>query len=609
VADRIPLTTIRVLRDRRNVLRFLRRNLISRLGGLVLLSVIVSHADQPAVIRAITISGNHALTVNQLMTVITERRGSTFSKLRINTDVASLLQRYHEEGYYFATVSLVPPVFSSDSAFVDVGFTIDEGEQTRIGTIELEGNTAFTRDEILQQFETHPGGFLDPRVLERDIDALLTRYERDGYPFTDIAIEEISRYQEESVSKLRLVLHFEEGEKVTIDEIHVAGNKETNEHVIVRESGIRPGDYYDQEEIEKIPQRLNRMNIFSRVEEPEFFVKKSGSGGLLLSVQEGNTSTFDGIIGYVPAPTADAQGYVMGLVNVTMRNLFGTARRLNVHWQRDDQLSQELSAQYVEPWVADLPVDASALFQQRQQDTTYVRRAFELKADLHVSDAFTVGGIFDQENVIPSSTLSGVVLSNSRTVTTGLELRYDSRDDIFSPTNGVNYRSDYQFGNKTILGQPIDSASKTSFTVQKVSFDAEFFVQPFLRQVVAFGVHGRQLTSDNIDVGDLYRFGGATTMRGYRENQFLGSRVGWTNAEYRFLLARRSYFLVFFDTGYYFLPGDDAKGISSIENLKYGYGIGIRLESSLGNIGVSFALGEGDSFSQGKIHIGLINDF
>ena len=609
MADRIPLTTIRISCDRGNVLPFLHRNLISRLGGLFLLSVIVLDAGQPAVIRDVTISGNHALNVNQLMAVITGKRGSTYSKLRVNADVASLIQRYHEEGYYFATVIPIPPVFSSDSANVNVGFSIDEGEQTRIGTIEFEGNTAFTRDEILQVLETHPGGFLDTKTLERDIDALLTRYERLGYPFAGVSVEEVTRYREESASKLRVVLHFDEGEKVTIDEIHVAGNKETSEHVIVRESGIRPGDYYDQERIGKIPQRLNRMNIFSRVDEPEFFVKKSGSGGLLLSVQEGNTNTFDGILGYVPASNTDAQGYVMGLVNVTMRNLFGTARKLNVHWQRDDQRSQELAAQYVEPWVADLPVDASALFQQRQQDTTYVRRAFELKADVHVSDAFTVGGIFDQENVIPSSSLSGAVLSNSRTVTTGLELRYDSRDDVFSSTNGVNYRSDYQFGNKTILGEPADSSSRNSFTVQKVSFDAEFFVQPFLRQVVAFGVHGRQLTSDDIDIGNLYRFGGATTLRGYRENQFLGSRVGWTNTEYRFLLARRSYFLVFFDTGYYYLPGDDAKGISSIEHLKYGYGLGIRLESSLGNIGVSFALGEGDSFSQGKIHIGLINDF
>jgi outer membrane protein insertion porin family len=107
----------------------------------------------------------------------------------------------------------------------------------------------------------------------------------------------------------------------------------------------------------------------------------------------------------------------------------------------------------------------------------------------------------------------------------------------------------------------------------------------------------------------MYRFGGATTLRGYRENQFLGSRIAWTNAEYRFILARHSYFFGFFDTGYYFRPADNVSSVPGAESFRYGYGIGIRMDSPLGNIGVSFALGQGDSFSTAKIHIGLLNEF
>jgi outer membrane protein insertion porin family len=45
------------------------------------------------------------------------------------------------------------------------------------------------------------------------------------------------------------------------------------------------------------------------------------------------------------------------------------------------------------------------------------------------------------------------------------------------------------------------------------------------------------------------------------------------------------------------------------DGFKTGYGIGIQVETGLGVMGVSFALGEGDSFSNGKIHFGLINEF
>jgi outer membrane protein insertion porin family len=107
----------------------------------------------------------------------------------------------------------------------------------------------------------------------------------------------------------------------------------------------------------------------------------------------------------------------------------------------------------------------------------------------------------------------------------------------------------------------------------------------------------------------MYRLGGTTTLRGYRESQFIGSRIAWTNVEYRFLLSPRSFFFGFLDGGYYFLPDNQIQGIQSSQSFKYGYGIGTRIETGIGLLGVSFAFGEGDSFSQGKIHFGIVNEF
>jgi outer membrane protein insertion porin family len=40
-----------------------------------------------------------------------------------------------------------------------------------------------------------------------------------------------------------------------------------------------------------------------------------------------------------------------------------------------------------------------------------------------------------------------------------------------------------------------------------------------------------------------------------------------------------------------------------------GYGFGIKIETGIGVLGVSFALAKGDSFSDGKIHFGIVNEF
>ncbi len=557
-----------------------------------------------ATVRSLRFTGNHGITGRRLEEAMNTKPRSFFSPSGLRLDLESLLQLYHQQGFYFAEIGIDSLSFSKDSSVVDVSLRIDEGDQSEVGELHLEGNTVFTVEEILQRFDTHTGKPLDRQILERDIDALISRYERIGYPFAKVEIVNIAQVDSGRNHVLRIEITVDEGSKVHINEIRVEGNTETNEHVITREARVTPGELFDEDKLAKIRQRLNRLNIFSLVHDPQLYMNSTG-GGLLLVVQEGATNTFDGIVGYAPG-SSSGEGMFTGLVNVSMRNLFGTARKLHVSWQKDESRSQEVALQYVEPWIFDIPLNLSGEFYQRQQDSTYVRRAVEAKADILLTESFSVGGVFNHENIIPSSTTAIQNVANSRTITTGIEIQYDSRDDILSPTNGVNYRSEYTIGNKKIF---TPSRQDETHSVQKVSLDTDLFIEPVSRQVVAVGLHGRQLTSDRIEIGDLYRFGGTTTLRGYRENQFLGSRIAWTNTEYRFLLSRHSFFYGFFDTGYYYLPGDSANGSSSLQHFKYGYGVGVRLETSLGNIGVSLALGKGDSFSQAKIHVGLINDF
>ena len=46
-----------------------------------------------------------------------------------------------------------------------------------------------------------------------------------------------------------------------------------------------------------------------------------------------------------------------------------------------------------------------------------------------------------------------------------------------------------------------------------------------------------------------------------------------------------------------------------IEGYKLGYGLGLRLETGLGIMGIDYGLGQGDGIFNGKVHVGLINEF
>ena len=560
----------------------------------------VSGNAQPhqPIIRSIHISGNHFYTERAIINLMSTLINSKYSEIQVSADLDRIYRSYAEDGFYFAEARIDSFVVSSDSTFGDLRLAIREGEQVRIDNILIIGNSVIPAPLLLDKFQIRTGQYLVPALLESDMNTILTEYEQNGFPFTSVRVQEITPVEVQGMMRLRLVIQVDEGKKVAIDEVKIDGNKFTRNDVIVRELRLKAHELYDERKILKISARLKRLNIFARVDPPQPFVTDTSSG-LLVKVAEGNTSTFDGIIGYAPGAKMNDRGVITGIVNISMRNLFGTARKANIHWLRDERKSQEIAVGYTEPWVLDFPVDLGLSFHQRQQDSTYVKRKFGITLDLWLTESFTCGGMFLQEYVIPSSGIQ--TLSQSSTTGAGVNIRYDSRDDLLSQTSGILYYSDYEIGRK--------AGDKQSTTIQRISLDAEYFIQTFKSQVATVSLHARSQYGGNFDLSDLYRLGGTNTLRGYRENQFLGSRIAWTNLEYRFILAPRSFVFGFFDAGYYYRAATDVSGIPATQSSKYGYGIGFRLETSLGNIGVSFGFGEGDTFSQGKVHIGLTNEF
>ncbi len=557
-------------------------------------------------IASVTIEGNTLFTTREVLDWLSSRPSTPFSEPAVEADLSALRGRYREAGYFNVSLSSHHEMIGGDSSSVGLRITIVEGKRTVFGGVRLRGERAGLGTPGLEELERRRGDPFDSRRLELDIEALLSSYEQQGYPLVACSIDSISYSRGNDVDSAIVHLTLTGGPRMTIDEVRVDGNSETSADVILRETRLRSGEPFHPDRIAAIRRRLVRLNIFSSVAEPELFVRGS-RGGLLLRVQEGNTNTFDGVAGYIPGTVSGESGYLTGLVSVSMRNLFGTARKLQFRWQKEDRISQELDVAYGEPWLFGIPLNAALEFHQRRQDSSYVKQGIRTRAEILVSEELSLSGVFGTESVIPSAETSLPGISRSTTLTFGAELLYDTRDDLYSPRSGVRYRAGYSFGRKRLAS----SGTTPSVTeeIQRFDLDLESFFELFFRQVVMVGLHGRQVQGGGIDITEFYRFGGARTLRGYRENQFLGSRVGWATTEYRFLLGSHSFLYGFFDSGYYFRPVDPLRAGSGAEAFLYGYGIGLRFDTSLGNLGVSFALGKGDSFSQGKIHLGVVNEF
>jgi outer membrane protein insertion porin family len=491
---------------------------------------------------------------------------------------------------------------------VEVRIFLNEGKPSVVRQIELDGYRNFTIAELYTVMKLHEGDPFVPSLLEQDVQSILQLYERKGYPLAKVVIQNVSFTDSTEEMSARVQIHIDEGKELHITELRIEGNKTTKDYVITREARLQKNELFSSDLQEKIKQRLDHLQLFSSVSLPELYLTDANQGGMSVRVVEGNQNSFDGVLGYIPSTGSSGGGYLTGLVNVSLRNLFGTGRKLSARWYQENQSSQETELHYFEPWVASYPVNAQLGFFQRKQDSTFVRMQYDIAAELMLTDEFSVGVSFSQCGVYPTEGYGRSVMLESKTTSVGASVRYDSRDNPTTPASGILYSTEYQTGSKqTGIDGMVSTEVKS--TTQRLVFDLSYYLSTFFRQVLATELHLRDFSSSTMDVSDLFRLGGASTLRGYREGQFLGSRIVWTNLEYRFLVAPRSFFYGFVDVGYIVQPSIAAMSMTASEQSKIGYGIGVRMDSSLGLIGVSFALGEGDTFGTSKIHIRLMNEF
>ena len=124
-------------------------------------------------------------------------------------------------------------------------------------------------------------------------------------------------------------------------------------------------------------------------------------------------------------------------------------------------------------------------------------------------------------------------------------------------------------------------------------------------------LNGHHFISPTVYFNELYRFGGNSTFKGFNEQSLFASSISIFNMEVRYLLSEYSFLKVFGNAAYYMDKSDRPNKIT--EDLPYGFGSGITLDTGSGIFNISVALGKSKynpiDFRNAKVHFGLINYF
>ncbi len=578
---------------------------------LLVLSSKIS-AQQAYKLREITHSGHRFVSTNRLNQLSDLIPHQQIMQQQLYNAAERILAYYYEEGYFDAMLdSLTINVDTMDNS-IAVSYYWNEGKPSVLRSINFVSDSLISSSELREVLSTKEGSTLRYKVLEQDLYELLKKFDEKGFPFATIKLHSVEQFETDDAILWDIVFSISKHQQVYIADMKVEGAAVTRKEVITREARLQPNQLYTSTLPAVVQRRLQRLRIFTEVSEPQLYVS-SGTlqdsvlvGGLALTVKEGPRLLFDGMVGYIPSTSIGSKGYFTGFFSINVLNLFGTARALYFRWFREKVQTQEIEVRYTEPWVFSYPVNLSGGLWQRRQDSVYIRNELSLSAEYMFNEMFSVAGSVQMSDVTALEGYGKSVMPSASAMNFGLTLKYDTRNNVYVPTEGGVYQTSYSSGTKS--QQSFRNIPSQKKSVQRLSLDVSWYQRTFRKQVLAVAGHLRSISTSALDVSDLYLLGGTNSLRGYRENQFAGTKILWLNTEYRFLTSSRSYFFLFVDGGYYFQPTERLIGLQHQEDNVFGYGTGVRLESPLGFLGVTMAFGKGDTFSTAKLHFRVSNE-
>ena len=471
---------------------------------------------------------------------------STASVDRLQTVGRRVLRHLRRKGYYYATL---------DSATVDTSappgsarLHVRRGPQVRIGALRIEGDSAVPADELRALMDTDEGEPLRPDRLEADIQALLDRYEEAGRPLAQIRMAE-TRLSKEGPPTLRVTLRVREGPELWLKRIDVPDDSRTTPELLAHLAGLEVGAPLRNYDPEAIRRWLQEHAIFQSVDAPRLRVAADGGAVLRIPVEEASPGAFDFVVGYLPPSQTRDSGQLVGSGHLLLKHLFGGGRRAEFTLDRR-------------------PGPAGSQF-------------------------------LDNRQQIPRST----------TLFYGLGVRYRRLDRPQNPRRGLSVDIQFARGRKARRLRRITANGDTTrvsdaFRQERLQGRIRTYLPLFDRQVLAVGGEGSVLLSRDFDRSDLFRLGGATSLRGYDEDRFLGNVVARGLVEYRLQLDRASYAHAFFDLGYVARPALEAT--TATWGWHPGYGLGVRLQTAIGRMSATYALNPTvQSPANGRVHLGL----
>jgi outer membrane protein insertion porin family len=293
-------------------------------------------------IDVVRITGNAAFTTPELQEILQMAPGDLFVRSRFAARAGAIRAVYQTSGYTRADVQARDAVLPSerpaaDERRVEVIVTIAEGPRTVVRSVAFEGNTVLGESTLRSLVPAAPGRPFSRGDVISGQDLIVLEYRNLGYGAVSVR-QDVTLADGDTQADVRYTIV--EGPQWIVDHIIVIGNTRTSLETIRGELLIREGGPAGYTAIIESRARLAALGLFRRVEVEEIEHTGEARRDVLVTIEEGDPTTFDfsgGLeLGFRARSGPDGlpedrlELVPRGSIGIGRRNLWGKNRSVNL---------------------------------------------------------------------------------------------------------------------------------------------------------------------------------------------------------------------------------------------------------------------------------------
>jgi outer membrane protein assembly factor BamA len=544
-------------------------------------------------VSQVEFQGNTNVESKNLIAQITLKPGMVFDSDILKSDCEKLQQYYEKLGYFQAYI-FYPQVIPINAGSVRIVYQIEEHGKSQISSLFLRGNRYFPTSKLEQLLNFSNKSSWDFTEINLFLQQITDLYTSRGYLFTSVTLDSL----EQKDADYQAYITVEEGKLCHMTNYQFQGNKTTKPATLLKLSGLEQVSLITPAVISQAEE-----NIRSKPYIRNCRIIPINETTLLISIEEDKMTRIAGVVGYNNAKVASNQK-LSGNLQFQFLNLYGSDRNLSFQWYQIQNQHQYLELSYHDSGPFKFPIAGNIYLYREQQDSTWIKSRITLNL-YYYSLYHQIGINLATDDVYPGSRRPPII-PNDHENTIGLFWKFSNVDYSPNPSTGMSAA--------ITLDQVYVRTDSIKTTREGVTFTWNNY-QPVGRKFVWFlGLNGKNLSDRNAPYYRLYQLGGFNTLRGFTENSFAGWRIGWINNEWRLRTGRDSRIQVFFDYGLVEFQQKQADKTRQkvLDNL-YGTGVGLRINTRLGVVGIDYALGyNGQKWTSpfdGIVHFGLDTKF